>query len=127
MARDERVICPSTALVDGGTGVRFDWPAAGGEGKGFVVRWRGLPRAFENRCPHLGVELDWQPGEFLEPAGLYFVCSTHGALFEPDTGRCVAGPCRGARLAAIAVAEADGLVQLDDATAPAAGAPDAPP
>jgi nitrite reductase/ring-hydroxylating ferredoxin subunit len=22
----------------------------------------------------------------------------HGALFDPDSGRCVAGPCKGARL-----------------------------
>ena len=34
--------------------------------------------------------------------------------FEPSTGLCVAGPCRGARLEAIAVEERDGLVQLVD-------------
>jgi nitrite reductase/ring-hydroxylating ferredoxin subunit len=60
------------------------------------------------------VELDWQPGEFFEDSGLYLVCSTHGAIFEPSTGLCVAGPCRGARLEAIAVEERDGLVQLVD-------------
>ena len=71
-------------------------------------------RGFVNRCPHLGVELDWQPGEFFEETGLYLICSTHGAIFEPDGGLCVAGPCRGARLEAIALEEKDGLVQLVD-------------
>jgi len=114
MAGTARVICPVEKLVEGGQGARFDWPPAGGEGKGFAVRFDGKARAYVNRCPHLGVELDWQPGEFFEDSGLYLVCSTHGAIFEPSTGLCVSGPCRGARLEAIAVEERDGLVQLAD-------------
>ena len=114
MAGPSRVIAPAGALPEGGRGVRFAWPPAGGEGKGFAVRFDGEPRAFVNRCPHLGVELDWEPGEFFEETGLYLVCSTHGAIFEPSTGLCVAGPCRGARLEAIAIEERDGLVQLID-------------
>ena len=115
MAGRERVICESAELAEGGRGVRFDWAPAGGPGKGFVVRHDGVARAFVNRCPHVGTELDWQPGEFFEQTGLYLVCSTHGAIFEPATGLCVAGPCRGARLEAIALEERDGLVQLLDA------------
>ena len=108
------MICASRDLQEGGLGVRFDWPPAGGAGKGFAVRHDGLARAFVNRCPHLGVELDWQPGEFFEATGLYLVCSTHGAIFEPSDGLCVAGPCRGARLEAIAVEEQGGQVLLPD-------------
>ena len=114
MARRERVICASAELAEGGRGVRFDWALAGGAGKGFAVRHDGAPRAFVNRCPHLGVELDWQPGEFFEETGLYLVCSTHGAIFEPSTGLCVAGPCRGARLEAIGVAEQAGRIVIHD-------------
>jgi nitrite reductase/ring-hydroxylating ferredoxin subunit len=114
MAGTARLNCPAGDLVEGGAGIRFDWPPAGGEGKGFVVRFDGKARAFVNRCPHLGVELDWQPGEFFEESGLYLVCSTHGAIFDPSTGLCVEGPCRGARLEAIAVEERDGVVQLVD-------------
>jgi len=91
MAGEPRVICGSDALAEGGLGVRFDWAPAGGQGKGFVVRHEGAARAFVNRCPHMGVELDWLPGEFFDETGLYFVCSTHGAIFEPATGLCVAG------------------------------------
>ena len=122
MAPAARVICEAAALAEGGAGVRFDWAPAGGEGKGFVVRHDGAARAFVNRCPHLGVELDWQPGEFFEETGLYLVCSTHGAIFDPSTGLCVAGPCRGARLEAIAVEERQGRILIhDDRPAPARG------
>jgi nitrite reductase/ring-hydroxylating ferredoxin subunit len=105
VAGRERLICPSAELEEGGRGVRFDWAPAGGAGKGFAVRFDGEVRAFVNRCPHLGVELDWEPGEFFEEAKLYLVCSTHGAVFEPDTGLCTGGPCRGASLEPIPVAE----------------------
>ena len=108
------MICEASALAEGGDGVRFDWSPAGGEGKAFAVRHDGEVRAFVNRCPHLGVELDWQPGRFFEESGLYLVCSTHGAIFEPDTGRCIAGPCRGARLEAIAVREREGRILVQD-------------
>ena len=112
MADDARLICDSAALPERGTGIRFTIAAAGGEEKGFAVRHGGTVCAYVNRCPHLGTELDWQPGEFFELTGLYLVCSTHGALFEPRTGYCVAGPCRGASLEPLEVRERDGRVFL---------------
>lgn len=123
MAARERLICPSAALVDGGLGVRFELAPAPAtpagrrpafEPTGFVIRHHGAVRGYVNRCPHMGTELDWQPGEFFEEAKLYLVCSTHGALFEPATGYCVAGPCRGASLARLPMRERDGQVILDE-------------
>ncbi len=118
MARGERVICPSAELAEGGPGVRFALQAEGGMEKGFAVRHRGGVRAFVNRCPHAGTELDWQPGEFFDLTGLYLCCSTHGALFEPGNGLCVAGPCRGASLEPLDIREQDGqVILLNDAPA----------
>ena len=114
MAEPKRVICPSAALEEGGKGVRFPLASAGFEEKAFVIRYAGKPRAFINQCPHLGTELDWNPGEFFDIAGVYLVCSTHGAIFEPNTGRCVAGPCRGASLERLALREQGGQVFLLD-------------
>ena len=111
MAGLERVICASEALADGGKGVRFELSA---HSTGFAVRHFGRVHAFVNRCPHGGTELDWQPGEFFEDSGLYLICSTHGALFEPGNGFCVAGPCRGASLEPLAVCERAGQVILLD-------------
>ena len=112
MADDERLICPAAALTEGGRGVRFALRALGGEERGFAVRHRGKVCAYVNRCPHLGTDLDWQPGEFFEESGLYLVCSTHGALFEPGNGFCVAGPCRGASLEPLEIRERGGEVFL---------------
>jgi nitrite reductase/ring-hydroxylating ferredoxin subunit len=121
MAYEPRVICASTVLRDGGSGVRFPLRVVTGranappefEVTGFVVRHAGRVCAYVNRCPHLGTELDWQPGEFFEEGGLYLVCSTHGALFEPGTGFCLAGPCRGASLETVQVREHEGQVILE--------------
>ena len=48
---------------------------------------------FLNSCPHTGVRLDWKVGVFLTVDKTHLQCSTHGALFELDSGFCVAGPC----------------------------------
>jgi nitrite reductase/ring-hydroxylating ferredoxin subunit len=115
MARDPRLICASGQLREGGPGVRFTLRVdarTGFEQTGFAVRFAGRACAYVNRCPHQGTELDWQPGEFFEESGLYLVCSTHGAIFQPDSGFCIAGPCRGAALEALPVREQEGQVFL---------------
>ena len=114
MAGRERLICASAALADGGPGVRFSVPGLGAGEKAFAIRYAGVAAAFVNRCPHAGTELDWQAGEFFEETGLYLICSTHGALFEPINGLCVAGPCRGAALQPLDIRERDGGVFLLD-------------
>jgi len=107
-----RPICPSAALAERGLGVRFRIVPGAPEERGFAIRSGGQVHAYVNECPHVGTELDWQPGEFFDIAGLYLVCSTHGALFEPGTGYCIAGPCRGASLRPLAIRERDGHVYL---------------
>ena len=111
-----KAICASEELAEASLGVRFALDSAT---NGFAIRFRGRVHAYVNRCPHLGTELDWQPGEFYEESGLYLVCSTHGAIFEPDTGKCVAGPCRGASLELLQVREREGQVFLDEEPGPA--------
>lgn len=107
------MICASAALVEGGPGVRFELdPRRHFVAAGFAVRHGGRVRAFVNRCPHAGTELDWNPGDFFDESGLYLICSTHGALFEPGSGRCIAGPCRGASLQPLEVVERGGEVVL---------------
>ena len=104
------MICASSDLPDGGKGVRFRLREDDRGERGFAIRFCGIVHAYVNVCPHAGTELDWNPGDFFEESGLYLVCSTHGALFEPSTGRCVGGPCRGAALRRLEVSERDGFV-----------------
>lgn len=69
-------------------------------------------RAWLNVCPHAGRRLDWAPGKFLKSKDGLLVCAAHGASFELEHGLCVAGPCRGAALRAVAVEVREGEVVL---------------
>ncbi|WP_334177432.1 Rieske 2Fe-2S domain-containing protein [Pseudoxanthomonas sp.] len=70
-------------------------------------------RAWLNVCPHAGRRLDWAPRQFLKSKEGHLVCAAHGASFELVGGDCVAGPCRGDSLRAVAVQVRDGEVWLD--------------
>ena len=108
MDRRERLIGVVADLVERGSGRRFEVDAVGGNLPAFAVLYHGRIYAYVNRCAHLGVELDWLPGQFFDAAGRYLVCATHGALFRPEDGYCVDGPCRGASLAPVQVCVRDG-------------------
>ena len=69
-------------------------------------------RAWLNVCPHAGRRLDWAPGQFLRSRDGHLVCAVHGASFELANGDCVAGPCRGESLRAVAVVVREGEVRL---------------
>ena len=71
-------------------------------------------RAWLNICPHAGRRLDWAPGQFLKSKEGLLVCAAHGASFELLGGECVAGPCRGEALRAVAVTVRDGAVFLNE-------------
>mgnify|MGYP001255006723 CR=1 FL=1 len=106
------MICPSSSLVNGDKGFRFEITTESGPQSAFVVRHGGRVYGYLNRCAHIGIELDWQPGEFFDETGLYLLCATHGATYLPDSGKCIAGPCRGARLTQLEVCELDGGIYL---------------
>ena len=103
-------VCASSDLVDQGLGVRFD---LGPEQPAFAIRSEGVVHAYLNRCAHVPVELDWLPGHFLDDRGVYLVCATHGALYEPSTGACVEGPCRNQHLRKLPAVEHEGSVWVD--------------
>lgn len=70
--------------------------------EGILVTTSAGSRAFENLCPHVPIPLDrFGDDAVLTPDGRYLACHNHGALFEPETGRCVSGPCEGDSLRAI--------------------------
>jgi nitrite reductase/ring-hydroxylating ferredoxin subunit len=88
--------------------------AVGGAPDSLILLRRGdAVRGWLNVCPHAGRRLDWAPGKFLLSKTGQLVCAVHGASFELDAGECVAGPCRGQSLRAVAVrVDADGMVRL---------------
>lgn len=112
LAEAPRVICASGALVDGGPGMRFKLLRHGRNAPAFVIRYDGRVFAYLNSCAHIPVELDWLEGEFFDNSGLYLICATHGATYDPVDGHCIMGPCKGQRLVALKVAERDGHIYL---------------
>lgn len=112
MAARERLICASGELVDGGDGVRFETEWQGAAEPAFAVRYRGRVYAYLNRCAHVPIEIDWQPGRFFDFSGLYLVCAVHGALYAPESGACVGGRCNGKGLRPLVVTEREGRVYL---------------
>lgn len=110
MAGDARVICASGALRDSGDGVRFEVEYFGQPAPAFVVRFAGRVYGYLNRCPHVASELDWQEGRFFDGEGRDLICSTHGAVFAADSGRCLGGPCGGTPLVRLMIEERAGRV-----------------
>jgi len=110
MAEAKRVICASGALVDSGRGVRFELQYFGQPAPAFVVRYRGQAHGYLNRCAHVAMELDWQEGAFFDSAGRDLLCSTHGATYDAQSGRCIGGPCNGTPLVKLRIDERGGKV-----------------
>jgi nitrite reductase/ring-hydroxylating ferredoxin subunit len=73
----------------------------------------GSLAAYRNSCPHMGIELDWDPRRLLSRSGRYLRCTGHGALFRREDGVCISGPCDGEALTAVALEVDQGMVMID--------------
>ena len=108
--RPELHLCPSAELAEKGRAHVFDVLHYGEPARAFALRYEGRIVAYLNRCLHVPAEMDWLPGEFLDSGKEFIMCSIHGAVYEPLTGRCAGGPCGRGRLTAIDTVERDGEV-----------------
>lgn len=95
-------------LVDE-NGTHRPWPIV-------VVRWGKRVFGYVNRCPHHGVNLDWERNQFLDPNSVRLMCGKHGALFDLGTGLCVEGPCQGSSLMPVALSILDGDICVTGVT-----------
>jgi nitrite reductase/ring-hydroxylating ferredoxin subunit len=86
--------------------------------EGFVLRVGDDLVAYRNLCAHWTVDLDMDEGKFWSSRFGRIHCQTHGALYDPHTGICDAGPCVGGRLEKFAVRREglDVLVTIPDPT-----------
>ena len=107
---EPQALCASAALEEKGLAVVFDVLQYRQPARAFALRFDGRVVAYLNRCVHVPAEMDWQPGAFLDSKREFIICSTHGAVYEPLTGRCAGGPCGRGRLTMIEAEERDGQV-----------------
>ena len=126
LVQSGHLICHSSAVEDSGEGFRFtvrssDVASQVGEVDhrvdetlpAFVIRHDGIAHAYLNRCAHVAMELDWQPGQFFTNDKSALICASHDAQYLPDTGECISGPCpRGAKLIKLDIEEKNGQIFL---------------
>ena len=79
----------------------------------FMVNWHDEYVAYLNCCPHTQVNLNWMPNQFLDIESRFLQCSLHGAIFEPQTGLCIRGPCLGQSLTPLPTVVQGKVVSVD--------------
>ena len=98
-------------MIRDGAARNFVIQMRAGRFHGFVVRRGGQAHGYVDRCPHAGVPLAQKLDDYMTPDGGLIACSWHGALFRPETGECVGGPCVGQSLTAWPVQVVDGEIR----------------
>ena len=73
----------------------------------FIVKKEGQVYGYKNKCPHVGINLEWRPDDFLDMDKALIQCSVHGALFTIESGECVGGPCNGNNLETMTIESDD--------------------
>jgi nitrite reductase/ring-hydroxylating ferredoxin subunit len=69
--------------------------------------------AYANLCRHQPLPLDVGGSGLLAPDATHLICHSHGALYRPSDGVCVAGPCVGQPLFAANVVADDAGVGIE--------------
>ncbi len=90
--QDKILLSHSEEISDPGS-LSFQVELNGDRLEGFLLKINSEFRAYENRCPHTGVNLNWNLHDFFDLSQEFIHCSMHGALFQPLDGKCVYGPC----------------------------------
>jgi nitrite reductase/ring-hydroxylating ferredoxin subunit len=112
-ARMARQRVARVADLGEGVTVKFEYLQDGVGREGFAARIGGRIVAYENVCRHLPLTLDFGDNHIFTRDRRFFACQSHGAVYEPLTGLCVHGPCKGASLKPLAFAVEDGELWID--------------
>lgn len=105
-----RVAIAKESEIGEGEGRRFEAGKGLSRVDGFVVRFEGKLYAYVNRCKHMPLPLDLVKNHFFTANKRSLRCQSHGAAYEPATGKCFAGPCRGKSLDPLPVSVEEGIV-----------------
>ena len=122
-----QMICHQNKLTPGGRAVRFQVLCGEIEAfsglnadpddylPAFVIQYENQYFAYLNRCAHVAMELDWNPGEIFDEEQQHLICATHYAVYDPKSGQCLRGPCpKGARLIALPIIIKDDGIYFSD-------------
>jgi len=82
----------------------------------FAIRFNDEIYVYKNACGHIAINLDFVKGQFFDEEGDHLVCSTHGALYKPDSGKCMGGPCYGVGLEPLEFIVENKVLYITDST-----------
>jgi nitrite reductase/ring-hydroxylating ferredoxin subunit len=100
---DKRKFVGKVGELAHGASKKFTIRSGGRELEALLVNYGGTLFAYRNRCPHVGITLDWIDNQFFSVDRRYLMCANHGAVFEPKTGECIWGPCAGLSLQSLSL------------------------
>lgn len=86
-------------------------------------------RAYVNECPHFRIPFNFRDDVFCVydiDGQRDLMCAHHTAMFHLADGACYEGPCAGARLAEVPLAERDGLLVVGESGPADPGARETP-
>ena len=110
--QSKRIRLAAEAEVQEGQTIKFNFEQAGKWFAWVLLRHQGRLAAYENRCMHMPLTLDYGDNRFFTSDGRHVICQTHGAIYEPLTGLCTKGPCVGASLRPLSIECEQGSVWL---------------
>lgn len=101
----------SSDLADGMSKL-FHYSRNGELVEGFIIRYQGKIYAYINLCPHAYEPIVFGHQSAFNSDKRYIVCREHFAMFNPETGVCVSGPCPIADLVKIEVVEKEDMIYV---------------
>lgn len=93
--------------------LKFKFRREGISRDGFAALFEGQVIVYENICRHLPLSIDYGDNRFFTGDGKEIICTTHGAIYDPLTGLCTGGPCKGASLFKIPFELREEMVWID--------------
>lgn len=96
-----------------GTTRKFSLERNGRNVPAFVANFRGQFVAYVNECVHLPISIDLDDNDFFTCDGNFFVCKTHGSVYDPAVGKCIGGPGQGKLLEQLTVVVESGALFLE--------------
>ena len=96
-----------------GTTRKFSFERNGQNVPAFVANFHGKFVAYVNQCVHLPIALDLDDNDFFTCDGQFFVCKTHGSVYDPTAGQCIGGPGQGKLLERLPVVVESGALYLE--------------
>jgi nitrite reductase/ring-hydroxylating ferredoxin subunit len=92
---------------------KFSFERNGRPVPAFVANFQGRFVAYINECVHLPISLDLDDNDFFTCDGNFFVCKTHGSVYDPTAGQCIGGPGQGKSLEQLLVKIESGGVYVE--------------